>query len=211
MRRLARTVGLAVVVVACSPHQASGEWLFTPYAGYNWGGAANVNDILGSYDDQYGPWIDFGASVTWPKGALGFEFDFGYHPQFLERKTDEDGAVFPRFDWAGSRVMTFMGNVTYAPGFLHIGKLRGFASGGAGLIHIRGEDALFPEILTIDTRTLGVNGGGGVTVPMSSRFQLRADVRYFRSLEDKQPASEIDTTVGNLHFWRSTVGVTLHF
>lgn len=211
MRELATTVLFAVVAVVCSERHASAEWLFTPYAGYNWGGGAKVNDVLGSYDDQYGPWIDFGASVTWPKGALGFEFDFGYHPQFFEKKTTENDVVFPRFDWAGSRVMTFMGNVNFSPGFLRVGKFHGFASGGAGLMQIHAADALFPEILTIDTNTLGVNGGGGVMIPLSSRFQLRADVRYFRSLEDKQPENEIDTTVGKLYFWRSTAGLTFSF
>jgi hypothetical protein len=212
MRKLATTAVFTIVVVACSAPRASAEWLLTPYAGYNWGGAAKVNDVLGSYEDQFGPWFDFGASVTWPKGAgaLGFEFDFGYHPQFFEQKTDEDAASFPRFDWGDSRVMTFMGNVNYSPGFFHTGKWRWFATGGAGMIQIHAADALFPEILTVDTLSLGVNGGGGVVVPVSSRFQVRADVRYFRSLEDKQPASEIDTTMGNLYFWRSTVGVTFH-
>lgn len=210
MRKLATTAVCMVVVVVCSAPPAAAEWLITPYAGFNWGGAATVNDVLGSYDDQFGPWIDFGASVTWPKGALGFEFDFGFHPQFFEQASDEDAVSFPRFDWADSRVMTFMGNVNYSPGFLHMGKVRGFVTGGAGMIHIHAADALFPEILTVDTRSLGVNGGGGVVLPMGSRLQLRADVRYFRSLEDKQPASEIDTTMSKLYFWRSTVGVTFH-
>ena len=211
MRKLAATVVFTVVIGACLARQASAEWLITPYAGYNWGGASKVNDVLGSYDDQYAPWIDFGATVTYPKGAFWFEFDFGYHPQFLERKTDAGAAVFPQFDWADSRVMTFMGNVTFSPGFLHVGKVRGFGSGGAGLIDVHAADALFPEILTVDTRTFGVNTGGGVILPISSRFQVRADARYFRSLEDKQPASALDTTIGKLYFWRSTVGLTFHF
>jgi opacity protein-like surface antigen len=211
MRKLAATAVLTLLLLASSVATASAEWLFTPYAGYNWGGAVKVNDFVGSFEDRFGPWVDFGATVTWPKGALGFEFDFGYHPQFLEKRTDEDNVVFPSFNWANSRVMTFMGNVSYSPGFLHLGKLRGFASGGAGLIHIHAADALIPDLVTIDSRTLGVNAGGGVTLPFTGGLQLRGDVRYFRSLENKDPSDPLDTTMGNLYFWRSTVGVTFRF
>ena len=211
MRKLATIAALTLVVWASSAGRASAEWLITPYGGYNWGGAVQVSDIAGSYEDRFGPWLDFGATVTWPKGALGFEFDFGYHPQFLERRTEEDNVVLPRFEWAASRVMTFMGNVSYSPGFLHLGRFRGFASGGGGLIQVHAADALIPDLVTVDSRTFGIDAGGGVAMPFFRGLQLRGDVRYFRSLEDKQPADALDTTMGKLAFWRSTVGVTFRF
>jgi Outer membrane protein beta-barrel domain len=211
MRNFLTTGALTACVCLCSASRASAEWLVTPYAGLNWGAAATFNDFIGSYDDQFGQGLDFGAYVTWPKGPLEFEFDFGYHHKFMENRAGDDGALFPSFNWAASRVMTYMGNVNYSPGFLHAGKVRGFASGGAGMIHVHAEDALIPEFVTIDSRSFGFNAGGGVTVPFFGALQLRGDVRYFRSLADNQPASEVDTTIGKLYFWRGTVGVTIHF
>ena len=204
MRNVRTAALLMVAILTCSAERASADWLFTPYAGINWGSTARFNDVVGYYEDQFAPRADFGAIVAWPKGALGFEFDFGYHPQFFQDRLADDD-----FEWGSTHVLTFMGNVTYAPGFLRIKGIRTHLAGGAGIIqsHLQEPNDAF----TAESRTFGVNGGGGVTLPIATRFQLRGDVRYFRSLEDKAPPPDVDVAVGKFSFWRGTVGVTFHF
>jgi hypothetical protein len=204
MRNALVTALLTVGVLAGSADRVSAEWFLTPYAGVNWGSTARFNDIIGFYEDQFAPRLDFGASVTWPKGAVGFEFDFGYHPQFFQDRTADDD-----FEWGDTHVLTFMGNVNYSPAFLRLKGLHPYLAGGFGIIQSHLQEP--NEAFTAESRALAINGGGGIMLPLTTRFQLRGDVRYFRSIEDKAPASDVDVAVGKFYFWRGTVGVTMRF
>src|SRR5918992_5427585 len=101
MRSLVKILALAAVLFACSTTKVSAEWVVTPYAGLNWGTTARFNDAATFYDDEFTSRLLFGGSVTWLKGPLGFEFDFGYHPQIFNNRTQDDF-----FEWGDSRVMT---------------------------------------------------------------------------------------------------------
>ena len=58
--------------------------LFTPYIGWNWGGTAGFTDIAGDFEDEFERRANFGASLAWMgAGAVGFEVDFGYAPNFF--------------------------------------------------------------------------------------------------------------------------------
>lgn len=203
MRSLIRSVALASVLWGCAATTASADWLVTPYAGISWRTAARFNDAALFYDDEFTSRLLFGGAVTWMKGSLGFEFDFGYQPQIFKDRSQDDF-----FEWGDSRVMTMMANVSYAPEFLRFGGVRPFGSGGVGVISTFVED---PQVVTVESTDLAVNAGGGVSVPVGSRLEIRGDMRYFRTLEDNQPDREIDVALGKLHFWRTTFGLTIRF
>jgi opacity protein-like surface antigen len=203
MRRLRVSVVLSSLLLACSSTSASAEWLFTPYAGLNWGGTARFNDAIQFYDDEFKPRMAFGGAVTWTTGsALSFEFDFGFLPQFFADRTADDF-----FEWGDSRVMTFMGNVNYSP--ISFKGMRPYASGGAGLINTRIKDPL--DAYTVTSSDFGVNAGGGVTFPITDTLAIRGDARYFRILQENLPAQTEDVALGKFYFWRTTVGLTLRF
>ena len=86
------------------------------------------------FGDEFERKINYGASFGWMgHGAIGFEVDFGYSPNFF-RISPDNGS----FDLVGdSNVTTLMGNVLVgAP----IGGVRPYASGGVGLIRSHVED-----------------------------------------------------------------------
>jgi opacity protein-like surface antigen len=140
-------------------------------------------------------------------GAIGFELDFGYAPNFFE-STEGDAD----FDYGENNVTTLMANLVIgAP----IGGQRGvgirpYASGGVGIIrtHIDEPFGLFDDVSTND---LGFNAGAGIAGFFSDNIGLRGDVRYFRSLQDKEPDDEFDLALGDLKFWRGSIGITFRF
>lgn len=204
--RLAKLFMLGAFVVALLPAPASADWLFTPYLGANFGGAANFSEF-DDFDDEFERRVDFGASLGWMgAGVIGWEVDFGYSPNFFQ-----DTRGTGNFEFGDSNVTTLMGNVLIGapiggqtgPGF------RPYGSGGIGLIrsHISGT-TLFNELSTND---FGVNLGGGVHGFFNDNFGLRGDLRYFRSLQDNEPDGELDLGLSNFDFWRGTVGVTFRW
>jgi opacity protein-like surface antigen len=207
LRKMAITSALAAIIVAGAPGKASADWLFTPFIGWNWGGSAGFTDFAGDFEDEFEQKVNFGASLSWMgAGALGFEVDFGYSPNFFENTTGEGD-----FDWGDSNVTTLMANlkVGIPIGGQTGGGIRPYASGGVGLIKSRidGPDDLFE----IDSNDFGFNVGGGVAGFFSDNFGLQGDVRYFRSMQDNEPDNELDVALGSFSFWRGTVGVVFRF
>ena len=189
---------------AAAPTQASADWLFTPYLGATFGGSANIGTGGEDFDDEFERKVNYGASLAWVgDGAVGFEVDFGYSPNFFRVSTDDDD-----FDLIGDgNVTTLMANLVLgAP----MGTVRPYASGGVGLIKSKVDDA--GQFLgEIDNNDFGFNVGAGVTGFMNDNVGIRGDVRYFRSLRDNEPDDEFDVSLSDFHFWRGTVGVTFKF
>ena len=207
LRKLIITSGLALAVCAGAPARASADWLFTPYVGLNWGGSAGFSDALGDFDDEFERRANFGASLAWMgAGAVGFEVDFGFAPNFFENTTGGDDFAF-----GDSNVTTLMANVTVGAPFggQSGAGIRPYASGGVGLIKSRIDDP--EEIFEVNSSDFGLNVGGGVTGFFSDRLGLRGDVRYFRSLQDNEPDDEFDVALGSFSFWRGTVGLVIRF
>ena len=91
LRKLAIASALVLTVYAAAPAKASADWLFTPYFGMNWGGTAGFTDSFGDFEDKFEQKMNFGASLSWMgAGALGFEVDFGFSPNFFQNTTGDD-------------------------------------------------------------------------------------------------------------------------
>lgn len=190
------------MVSAAAPSKASADWLFTPFIGVNWGGSASFNTAGFDVEDEFEKRMTFGASLGWQGGGpVGFEFDFGYSPNFFG-DTAGDGD----FNFGDSNVTTLMANlVVGAPA----GRVRPYASGGLGIIRTRINDA--EDLFDVSSNDWGFNVGGGVKGFFSDRVGVRGDVRYFRSLQDNEADNELDLAVGNFRFWRGTVGLIFRF
>ena len=177
--------GLLAVAV---PSAAAAQTFVTPYAGIVKGGDAN------------GTPFSVGASLMWVK-AVGLEIDFSYTPDFFG---EEDEFVLV----ADSNVTSLMANLVVAPGSAPV---RPYASAGAGLLRARldgGAGALFDDV---STNSFGMNAGAGLFAMFGDHAGIRADIRYFRALEDPEVDDDFDLSLGNLSFWRATVGVTFKF
>ena len=185
MRRLLLTFVLAAVGVAASAMPARADGFISPWIGVNFG--ADTVDKSTTY----------GGSLGFLGTKAGFEFDFGYTPDFFA--TDE-------FDVDG-KLVTVMGN-------LLIGGRRGgfspyFAVGG-GLI--RTNVNVFDDVTDLEAakNSFGGNIGGGFFAG-GDNVTIRGDVRYFRAFDfdgfDFGDAFDLGFFDDTLGFWRATVGV----
>jgi hypothetical protein len=208
LRRIFLTSALALAFLACFSPRASADWLFTPYVGLNWGGTAGFSDITGEFENEFKQRMNFGGSLTWMgTGALGFEVDFGYSPNFFE-----DNGSPEEFQFIGeSNVTTLMVNLAFGIPFggQRGAGIRPYASGGVGLIKTQIDDV--NDAFRLKSSDLGVNAGGGIAAFFNDRFGIRGDVRYFRSLQDNKPDDELDVALGSFRFWRGTVGFIFRF
>jgi opacity protein-like surface antigen len=181
---------------------AAQDWFFTPFIGANFGGNANFGDFDDA-DDEFERRMDFGATVGWNPGVVGFEVDFGYSPNFFQETTGDAD-----FEFGDSNVTTLMANVLFsAPAGTGI---RPYGSAGLGLIraHVSDATGFFDDLSTND---LGVNLGGGINGQFSDNIGIRGDIRYFRSLQDNEADNDFELGLGSFDFWRGTVGVTFRW
>jgi hypothetical protein len=207
LRKLVIASALVLTAFAAAPAKASADWLFTPFIGMNFGGTAGFTDSLGDFEDEFEQKMNFGASLSWMgAGALGFEVDFGYSPNFFEN-TAGDGD----FEFGDSNVTTLMANLKVGAPFggQTGGGIRPYASGGLGIIESRIDDA--DDLFEVNSTDWGLNVGGGVAGFFNDNFGLQGDVRYFRSLQDNEPDDELDVALGSFSFWRGTVGLVFRF
>lgn len=209
LRKLFITGAMALIVSAAAPSKASADWLFTPFIGANFGGSArlggfDLDGIGNGVDVDFEKRLDYGASLAWMgHGAIGFEVDFGYSPNFFEPSDSSSNLNLI----GDGNVTTLMANLMVgAP----LGGLRPYASGGVGLIKTRVDDVgqFFGDI---DSSNFGLNVGGGIMGFFNDNIGLRGDIRYFRSITDNEPGDGVDLSLGNFDFWRGSVGVTFRF
>jgi len=116
------------------------------------------------------------------------------------------------FKFGDSNLTTIMGNLIIgAPIGGQSGPgIRPYATAGIGVIRSNiTANTFFNELNTND---FGYNLGGGVMGFFSDNVGLRGDLRYFRSFQDNEPGDdELDLGLGDLKFWRGTVGVTFRW
>jgi opacity protein-like surface antigen len=206
MRKVLITTVLTSLLTVAAPRLASADWLFTPFVGINWGGAANFGDV-GDLEDEFEKRGAFGASLAYMgAGAVGFEIDFGWAPNFFENTTGGGD-----FEFGDSNVTTLMANLTLG---VPIGGqsgpgIRPYASGGVGLIKSRIGNA--GDLFNVDSTNWGFNAGAGITAFFTDNIGLRGDVRYFRSLQDNEADEELDISLSDFRFWRGSIGLTFRF
>jgi opacity protein-like surface antigen len=206
VKKLLLSAAVAGLVVVGTPTRASADWLFTPFVGANFGGAASFGEF-DDFDDEFERRVDLGASIGWMgAGIIGFEVDFGWSPNFFENTVGPGN-----FEFGDSNVTTLMGNLLIgAPIGGQTGPgIRPYGSGGVGLIrtNISGGD-FFDDLNTND---FGLNVGGGIHGFFNDNIGIRGDIRYFRSLTDNEPDDEFDLALSDFDFWRATVGLTIRF
>ena len=198
---------LAVIALAASPGRASADWYVTPFVGGNFGGSANFGGP-NDFEDEVERRVDLGASLGWMgAGIAGFEVDFGWSPNFFQNTTGGGDFAF-----GDSNVTTLMGNLVLGVpvGGQTGGGVRPYVVGGAGLLRSNISGSTFFNDLT--SNDFGFNLGGGLHGYFNDHVGLRGDVRYFRLLQDNEPAADdLDIGLANFNFWRATVGVTFRF
>jgi opacity protein-like surface antigen len=166
---------MVLLFVTAMARPASADWLFTPYLGINFGGAANTVDI-NTLDEAFEQRANFGGSLAAMGGGIfGFEVDFNYTPNFFQlTEGDED---FEFFD-VNSSMTTLMGSLVVGVpvgGQSGVG-VRPYVTAGAGLMraNINFED-IFDDL---STNELGINFGGGLHIFFTDNIGFRGDVRY---------------------------------
>jgi opacity protein-like surface antigen len=190
---------ITALTVALLPSSASAQnWFFSPFIGGNFGGNASFGDFDDA-DDEVERRLDFGGTLGWNPGVVGFEVDFGFTPNFFENTAGDRN-----FEFGETNVTTIMGNLLLSarPGT----GFRPYASAGLGLMraNVQSATGLFNDLATND---LGLNLGGGLNAQFSDRVGIRGDVRYFRALQDAQADNDLDLDFGSFNFWRASVGL----
>lgn len=200
VRKLLMITALALALPVTASAQ---NWFVTPFVGANFGGSADFGDFP-DRDDEVQRRLDLGATIGWNPNVVGFEFDFGWSPNFFQDTTGDRN-----YGFGDSNVTTLMTNLLIsAPAGT---GLRPYVSSGLGLIraHISGGTDLFNNLSTND---LGVNIGAGVNGQFTDNVGLRGDLRYFSALRDSDPGDDGTVpSLGSFHFWRGTVGLMFRF
>lgn len=163
------------------PASARADGFVSPHIGFNFGGDTTKDSL------------NMGVALGSIGGAAGFEFDFGYSPEFYGDEAGVDEG----------RVVTVMGNLLI--GGRH-GAFSPYVAGGLGLIRTNVED--LGEVFDIDLvkNSFGGNIGGGVFIG-GGALTLRGDVRYFRVFNTDDELE--DLLDRRLAFWRGSVGIGL--
>ncbi len=207
VRKWLVTASIVAVATAAAPRTASADWTLTPFIGWNFGGSADLASTNGRgfFSNKFEKKLDYGASLTsMGSGALGFEVDFGYSPNFFETSTEASGFRFTNT----SNVTTLMGNLVVGG---HAGAVRPYAVAGVGLLRTNVQD--FAGVFSATTKNdFGLDVGGGVMGFFSDNVGLRGDVRYFRGFRG---TSDSDNPSGlalsDFKFWRGSLGVSFKF
>jgi opacity protein-like surface antigen len=188
--RFAAAALLAMLtLVPAAPARA--DVVLTPYVGSLFGG-----DLSGSR-------TAFGGSAAFMGGGVfGAEFGFNYAPQFVSASVANDDIA----------QMSLMGNLIVGipiGSSDQAGHVRPYITGGAGLFRITSQESQFFD--RVSSNDFAVNFGGGVMAFFSEHVGVRADVRYFRTLNDDNPSGGVDFNLGDLNFWKWDVGAAFKF
>jgi Outer membrane protein beta-barrel domain len=193
--RTVLTVGVLVVVGFAPPARA--DWMLTPYGGLVFGGDLSSEDGIDRGSQEHAVFgLGFGYMGD---GAVGFEIDLGYSPDFFG---GGDDTIVP-----DNNLATLMGNLVLQAAVGSGGRV--YLSGGGGLVRSRVNDT--NDFFDVDRNDFGVNAGAGFVLPLGERLGLRGDIRYFRNIGDNEPDAEFDLDFGSFDFWRGTAGLSIIF
>lgn len=209
LRKWLVTAGLAAAASVAAPTSASADWIVTPFVGWNFKGAADVNDNGVSFENKFEQKLDYGVSLAaMGAGAIGFEVDFGYSPNFFESSPDSTNG----FDFADdSNVTTLTANaiVGIPIGGQHGASIRPYLVGGVGLIRSSVQDV--DQFFDVTTKNdFGFDVGAGIMGFFTSNIGIRGDVRYFRSFSGSDE-NIAGIGVSDFNFWRGSIGASFKF
>jgi opacity protein-like surface antigen len=190
---------LAGLVFILSPAAARADWLFTPHVGATFGGGGSFT---------------YGASIGWMgAGIVGFETEFAFTPGFLGLDVEDDLDLLDDaidFDLVDDQAMSVMFNAIVGVPIGGTGGtgFRPYVSGGLGLVavSIESDELLFDE----SENKFGFNLGGGA-MGYFGNVGIRGDIRYYQTLADSVIDEFLDVEVGDVDFWRGTVGVVFRW
>lgn len=181
MRQLMVRVLVATTLLAL-PVAAHADGFLSPYIGYNFGGDTTDKSTV------------YGASLGFMGRKAGFEFDFGYTPEFFGADTlDVDG-----------KLVTMTGNVMIG------GRKGGFSPYfvfGGGLMRTKLTAVTGDTLLEFSDNNFGGDIGGGFFAG-GKTFTVRGDFRYFRAF-NFDDGLDLDIIADTLGYWRGTVGIGL--
>src|SRR4051812_29340463 len=204
VRKWLVTAGLMAAAMVAAPSNASADWTITPFVGWNFKGAADVNGNGGaSVENQFEKKIDYGVSLaSMGAGAVGFEVDFGYSPNFFEGGTASNNAFQLTNN---SNVVTLSGNaIVGVPIGGHGSSVRPYVVGGVGLIRSNVGDA--GDVFDVNTKNdFGFDLGAGAMGFFTQNVGIRGDVRYFRSFTGSSSDTLTGLALSDFHFWRGSV------
>ncbi len=178
------------------PSEATAQWIIRPFVGAAVRPSHGFVDLEQTSGDSQ---IVLGASAGWHPRAIGVEFEVGSLPGFFTGPSDLIVA---------GNVMTVMGNVTWQlPKPPQSSRLRGYVTGGAGIVRVRLEDAL--DAFSSRTSLAAGNAGGGILIRWRPRLDLNADVRYFKTVYGEVDRAGFSEQF--VSFTRLTAGVVVRF
>ncbi len=178
------------LTLAALPATAHAQGILTAFVG------TTMNTKLAgeSFAEKQFTWGFSAGSIN----TVGFEVDFGMTDNFIGNT-----------DILDTRLVTLMGNVLITVPMDRGGPgIRPYATGGIGLIKLNVKDLL--QIVSVSKSDLGMNVGFGAIGFLSGSFGIRGDLRYFRTLSGNDDEL-FDLILGDVSFWRASVGASLRF
>ena len=164
-RRLITTGVLAVLLSIGLTSTAAAQSFISPFIGYNFGGDSGCPDVSTCENKTR----NFGVAFGTLGRVVGVEAEFSFIDSF-----------FGDMPGTSSHVVTFMGNVMFAPKF---GLVQPYAVAGLGLLKTHAEITT-AGLLESDNNHFGWDVGGGLIGFFGPHVGVRGDVRYFHAFQD---------------------------
>lgn len=202
MLRVLRPLLAAALVFV--PTHAHADGFLSPWVGWAFGSGVGITDGVPPLTTDDGQTLVGISAGGMSKGIIGAEVDFGYGRSFFGDTTL----------YGDNAVTTLMADVIVGVpiGGSHGAGIRPYVTGGLGLLHshVAGGRLSVPAP---SSDGLGWNVGGGMIGYFSKHVGARADLRYFRSINEMDIGfflgSRDRDTFNTLQLWRASVGVIL--
>jgi hypothetical protein len=201
MVRTVRSLLTALPLLLVLPGPAHAQTLVTAFVG-----TAHDRDTLDGVRSVYGV-----SGAYWSTIPLGFEVDFGFHPDFFpDHHPDADHHVV-------GNISTLAVNVLFgAPigGREGVG-FRPYVTGGLVLFQIDAEEP--SSLFDVSGTDAGFDIGGGAIVLLGDHVGIRGDVRYLKNPRERVYAvsgsryHRETVAFGGFSFTRATAGVVWRF
>jgi len=191
LKKVFATGALAALFLVSASGTAAAQAYISPFLGYNFGGDSGCPEVTNCEDKRRNLGVAFGSIGS----VFGSELEFSYIDNFFG---DTPGT--------SSSVLTFMGNVMFAPKF---GVLQPYGVVGLGLIKTHTELTV-GELLENSDNHFGWDIGGGAIGYFGDHFGIRGDLRYFHAFSDLEVLG-IPIADTKLDFGRLSGGVVFKF